>query len=196
MLKRDASFYLSCTFGVWFVCACTTPPPGERAPATLKRGAPLPPDLLAACPEAKDFYREGASHCTMMGCVSGFTLNVYPNRGWPHGAYRFDFAIDGRRVTCTGSLPFPSCDAADITCDGEGVSLTVSGCALPPSEHSFAGFIGFDGYPREVVIDASLDGKSVAHARFEPRYEAFQPNGPGCDMVCCGAGGDFTLALP
>lgn len=141
-------------------------------------------------------FTEGAPMCTLVGCMSGFMLNVFPNVGWPHGAYRFRFGIDGRVVTCTASLPFVSCDAIDLACDGEGVHMTRSGCARPANQHSFAGSISFDGYPQSITIDTTLNGRTLAHARFQPRYQASQPNGAGCMPVCCSAGGDFTIALP
>src|SRR5688500_14606835 len=75
--------------------------------------------------------------CTEIGCSDGLFVRVTPGAPWPHGAYRFVVEADGVTTTCTGALPLADCSTRAITCDREGVSITESGCALPPSEHAF-----------------------------------------------------------
>jgi hypothetical protein len=158
-------------------------------------GTTLPSDLLRACPGAAGLSTSKHGACTEIGCVGGFVLRVLPPSSWPQGAYRFVFGIDGHTVTCAGSLPLKSCGEASITCDGAGVHISESGCALPASAQSFSD-IRFDDYPGAVSVDVLLSDVSIAHADYQPPYQVGQPNGPGCPPICCSASADLTVTFP
>jgi hypothetical protein len=159
----------------------------------------LPPELLAACPDAKFKSTSGAKVCTLIACMDGLNISTFPESAWPHGKYKFVVNVDDQPVTCTGSLPLLSCAGRSISCDRTGVSIGESGCALPADNQSFYG-INFTGYPRAVHVDVFYNDVSVASAYYEPSYRYSQPNGPGCDPVCCFASAkltlDFSLAAP
>jgi hypothetical protein len=158
-------------------------------------GSTLPSDLLRACPSAANLSTSKHGACTEIGCVDGFLLRVMPRSNWPEGAYRFVFDSDGHTVRCAGSLPLEPCGEASITCDGAGVRISESGCALPASDQSFSD-ISFDGYPSAVKADLFLNDASIAHADYQPSYQVGQPNGPGCPPICCSASADLTVTFP
>jgi hypothetical protein len=122
-----------------------------------------------------------------MGCSDGFDITLYPNEGWPPGAYRFVITRDGTSTTtCDGTLPLKSCRESSVTCDGEGARVGASGCALPAAEQSFYN-IGFDGYPKVVDIDVLRDGVPLTRAHYDVTYTVNYPNGPECGLACCWA---------
>ena len=169
--------------------SCVDSAPNE--PPSPTRPADLPEDLLAACPDAK---RELSSTrpCTAVGCSNGFWLRTSAQQAWPPGSYRFAIELDGDVTTCLGSLPLPACQTRGIRCDSDAVSITESGCALPASSHAF-GDLHFIGFPRTVSVETFLDERLVARATYEPAYRSGQPNGPGCEPICCSASNDITL---
>ena len=158
-------------------------------------GTTLPSDLLRACPGAARLSTSGARDCNDIGCVNSFWLRVLPRSSWPEGAYRFVFDVDGHTLTCAGSLPLKPCGEASLTCDGAGVSIGESGCALPASAQSFSD-MRFGNYPIALSVDVFLSDASIAHAAYQPSYQVGQPNGAGCTPVCCGASADLTVTVP
>ena len=129
--------------------------------------------------------------CTEMGCSDGLILRVQPDRTWLPGNYEFTFKLDGREVLCTGALPLKSCEAGpSVQCDGEGVQIMESGCAMPPETHGF-GDITFGGAPAEVNIRVAHEGKVLVERSISPAYETSQPNGPNCEPTCRSASEDL-----
>lgn len=121
--------------------------------------------------------------CTEIGCVDGLTLRVAPDYRWPPGNYVFGLKIDGRAVTCQGKLPLNPCDMPSLTCDGEGVTITESGCALPPEAQGF-GDIQIESGPRQVAISITRDGQTLVEKTVTPAYRTGRPNGPRCAPEC------------
>lgn len=121
--------------------------------------------------------------CTEIGCVDGLTLTVVPEYRWQPGAYVFRLTLDGRTVTCKGSLPLKACGTPSLTCDGEGVMMTESGCALPPEAQGF-GDVHVENGPRQVAISITRDGQTLVDKTVTPTYRTSRPNGPRCAPEC------------
>lgn len=177
------------------LCACDSL--DSPSDASMQMGGrpepePLPADLVAACPETAGFDRTSKNECTAIGCSSGFSLDVSPSGAWAPGAYRFELAIDGREVVCEGALPLKPCAERSFSCDADGVRLGESGCALEPAAQGIAS-IALDGFPLALAIRVLKDGEELTSTELTPTYKAGQPNGPGCDPVCCSASGTLTV---
>jgi hypothetical protein len=185
------SFWRS-AFVLGVLCACdsTTTTVDGDGPSEPE---PLPADLIAACPEAERFERSASGPCTQIGCVNGYMLNVSPSSGWASGAYRFEITSDRTAVTCQGSLPLKACSEQSFSCDADGVRLGESGCALAAGQQGIS-TIMFEGYPLALSVRVLRDGEELANVELDPVYSAGQPNGPGCDPICCGATGELTVA--
>lgn len=125
--------------------------------------------------------------CTMIGCVSGLTVNFIGDY-WPHGNYEFRIRADGVSYNCKASLPIKSCESSGVSCDREGVIIGESGCALPPEAHSFYGLSMETTIPSEISIEIRHEsGKTL---QFDEKVKAFcsYPNGKECDPEpCCSA---------
>lgn len=185
------------TFVLALCCACdtTAPPAGDGSSGSGGHTdvEPLPPELVAACPDAEDFERSGKNECTQIGCLNGYSLNVSPASRWAPGTYRFELTLDGRAVVCQGSLPLQPCAERSFSCDADGARLGESGCALDATQQGIASIM-FDGYPLALSVRVLKDGAELTTVELTPAYKAGQPNGPGCEPVCCGASGE--LAVP
>ncbi|MBP7252817.1 MAG: hypothetical protein KBA75_04960 [Alphaproteobacteria bacterium] len=121
--------------------------------------------------------------CTEMGCVDGLMLSVAPDYRWHSGAYVFRLKLDGRAVICQGSLPLKACDMPSLTCDGVGVMITESGCALQPEAHGF-GDIQISSGPQQVAVSITRDGQTMVDKTVTPTYRTARPNGPQCEPEC------------
>ncbi|HET8934376.1 MAG TPA: hypothetical protein VFN67_13090 [Polyangiales bacterium] len=179
------------------LCACDTLAT-ESKDASAPRGGraepePLSADLIAACPESEGFDRTSKHICTEIGCSSGYNLNVSPASGWAMGAYTFELTVDGRKVTCQGSLPLKTCGEPSFSCDADGVRLGESGCALPADQQGIAD-IKFEGYPLALTVRVLKDGTELSNSKLDPKYAAGQPNGPGCEPICCSATGALDIS--
>ncbi len=119
---------------------------------------------------------------------------LHTNAAWPAGEYRYTVELDGRNVTCTGSLPLQPCARPSITCDGEGVSITESGCALEPDQQAFGG-ISIDELPKNVHLRIEHDGLALVDQDLTADYTVSQPNGPDCGPVCCSASDALVLSF-
>ncbi len=98
-------------------------------------------------------------------------------------------------VTCSGSLPLPDCSTRALSCDREGVvTITESGCALPPNEHAL-GDLHLSGAPASVTVEIFRDESTIARETFTPTYQTVQPNGPGCEPTCTQAQVDLALGF-
>ncbi|MET0386919.1 MAG: hypothetical protein ABW321_13215 [Polyangiales bacterium] len=156
--------------------------------------SPIPEEVLLACPGARRIQEEDATstECTEIGCISGLYLTTQPSGPWPHGSYRFEIDADGELTTCTGSLPLRPCGERSLTCDSERILIAASGCALPASAHGFSD-IHFSGHPKQLHVKVLRDEAVVAELQSAPMYALSQPNGKGCDPVCCQASAILTL---
>ncbi len=121
--------------------------------------------------------------CTQIGCMDGLTISVPLDYEWKPGAYTFDFLLDGRAVTCTGTLPLKSCETHSISCSAEGVMIMESGCAMPAQTHGF-GDIMLGSGPRQVVLTIRHNRTQIARGNWTPKYTTLSPNGPACGPVC------------
>lgn len=130
--------------------------------------------------------------CPMMACLDGLVLRVPPEHRWEPGRYDFFFKIDGRTVTCEGALPFKGCDDSNqsLRCDGEGVMITQSGCALPQEAHAY-GDIMFPEAPGKVDVRILHNGEILINRTFSSTYETSLPNGTGCLPVCRSANAEL-----
>ncbi len=121
--------------------------------------------------------------CTKMGCVDGLMLTVTPEYRWQPGDYVFRLTLDGSTVTCRGRLPLNACDMPSLACDGEGVMITESGCALPPEAQGF-GDIQISSGPQQVAVSITRDGQTLVNKTVTPIYRTARPNGPQCEPEC------------
>jgi hypothetical protein len=138
------------------------------------------------------FERSGSGACTEIGCLSGYSLTVSPSSGWAAGDYRFELTVDGRAVICEGSLPLKDCGTRSFSCDADVVRLGESGCALPSGQQGIA-TVTFSGFPLAIALKVLKDGSELMSTELAPSYKAGQPNGPGCDPICCGASAELTI---
>lgn len=135
---------------------------------------------LAALPA----YAETPVACTEIGCVNGLSLTVPTDYSWQPGAYVFSLKLDGRTVTCKGKLPLNACDMPSVNCDGEGVVITESGCALPSPEAQGFGDIQIESGPQQVAVSVTRDGQTLVEKILMPSYRTARPNGPQCGPEC------------
>lgn len=131
----------------------------------------------AACTSA-----ESSGDCTSIGCSDGLTV-TFREAKWLEGDYVVKVRADQRTVTCTGALPLPPCGTPALSCDGLGVAISESGCALPPEQQAFDE-IRIDASPAEVEVSLDFAGKTVVIDTATPAYRSLRPNGPECEPVC------------
>ena len=177
------------------LCACDTLSAAGDASAPgggHAKPEPLPPDLVAACPESTSFDRSSKHVCTEIGCLNGYNVIVSPASGLAEGTYAFELTLDGRKISCEGSIPLKPCGERSFSCDADGVRLGESGCALPPNQQGIAN-LAFDGFPLALTIRVRKDGSELTSKELKPKYTAGQPNGPGCDPICCSAAGELDI---
>ena len=122
--------------------------------------------------------------CTMIGCMSGFELRL--NGPWAPGKYTFDIVADGKKTNCQASLPFADCDGT-VQCDGDGVSIGESGCALPPDVHGFHNIMMTE-IPAHVALTVTGENGQQFHYETDVNKTCGFPNGKDCDLQpCCSA---------
>ena len=63
--------------------------------------------------------------CTEMGCSQGLTISIPATYDWKVGDYRFDIAVDGKKVSCRGTLPLKACDTASISCETSSIEVGI-----------------------------------------------------------------------
>jgi len=175
-----------------FLCACESLASPVSDASVHTEPDPLPADLVAACPDAEQFQRASRNACTDIGCRNGYNLDVSPSSGWTAGTYSFELDLDGRAITCQGSIPLKACGERSFSCDADDVRLGESGCALPANAQGISN-IAFEGFPLALSVRILRDGSEIANSQLTPTYRAGQPNGPGCEPICCSA--SETLAL-
>lgn len=149
---------------------------------------------LAGCSDDRDTVApppsgRGGDPCTAIGCEDG--LNIQFSVSQP-GIYLFNIVADDLQVSCSATLPLPSCDSPGSTCGDPRVQLGASGCALEPSAHSLEGLSLLGMQPAQVTVIAIRDGEQLAAETFTPAYQMLAPNGEECGPICMNA----TVALP
>jgi len=120
--------------------------------------------------------------CTEIGCGVAFSVQFQKSGTWLSGHYRVHVRLDGRTVECAADVPL-SCDAAPA-CDDPGVSLQLSGCALPAASHAITGVDILTDTPAEVSVEVLDESGSLASGTWHPSYLTSQPNGPECSPEC------------
>jgi hypothetical protein len=128
-------------------------------------------------------YASTPRACTQMGCDSGLFIEIPASHRWKKGAYRFEFLMDGKKLTCSGRLPLRPCDEPSVECDDDGVHIAASGCALPPSQHGF-GDILVDSLPKSMELKVFHNKREIGAAKGTPAYESLFPNGKDCGPEC------------
>lgn len=139
--------------------------------------------LLSAC------ARPGAAQelaCTQMWCQEGMTLTLN-GTDWPTGAYKFAITADGKETVCVSHLPFTGCEG-NTTCQGEGVTIGESGCAMGPETHSFhAIMMAIPPQNFSMTIEHE-SGKTFTYGPETVAAQCSHPNGAQCDpRPCCSA---------
>jgi len=156
-------------------------------PAVVLLGCAAPP----APPKAEP---TPARACGELGCTSGLDLELVRSSPWPHGSYRVTLRIDGKSVSCEGSLPLRPCDQGpSFHCDDPSISLSESGCALPPEQHAIGGLRSTATETSDVSLVIEHQGALQATAKLTPTFQTLQPNGAGCEPVCQSASMRLTL---
>jgi hypothetical protein len=123
--------------------------------------------------------------CTQMWCQEGLTLD-FKGADWPAGRYDFAITLDDAHISCAGELPLKSCDAPNVTCDSEDVTIGESGCALPDG-HSFYAILSPTTPERVAVTVTHESGKTFTYDSDVAPVCSY-PNGEGCDPhPCCSA---------
>ena len=166
--------------------------------------------------------REPGKECTLIGWTEGLAIEVNGESGesFPDGIYRFDIVADGVASTSEiVSADPPSCvgpgDESGTYCElfllpGDGRELTVrvsrnrSSIGGAPSIVKFSLHLYYrmeecladwDGGPATVDVVVSQDAEQLGSDHFEPVYDVFEPNGPGCG-VATSAADTMVLAVP
>ncbi|EYF05104.1 hypothetical protein [Chondromyces apiculatus] len=144
---------------------------------------PTPNDPSAPPPVAPD----GARPCTQIGCGPAFSVAFQRPSPWKSGTYRVTVTADGKEATCTATFPL-ACDAPPPCPADAGFQLGLSGCALPPAQHSLSG-IDFSQGTRPAKVDVKVfeADAPIGAASYTPAYTSATPNGPGCEPACTGA---------
>ncbi len=137
---------------------------------------------------------DDAQACTNIGCINGFHVALQSD-AWPAGAYRVRVTADDKTVTCEGNLPLKACDQGNsLKCDGAGVLIGESGCALPAEQHSLSD-LHLEGTPKQVRVSVEYNGIAIAQADFTPDYQVTRPNGPNCEPECTQASATLRVGL-
>ncbi len=139
--------------------------------------------LCPAVPAAAEDALADRIACPAIACVDGLTLDVPPERAWPAGDYVFKLSLDGKAMTCRGSLPFKVCDEPGLVCDGEGAMITQSGCAMPPETHGF-GSISIPSGPAQVAVNITHNGSVMLEKNYTPAYREASFGPAACNIRC------------
>jgi hypothetical protein len=132
---------------------------------------------------------DGATACTLIGCVDQFTATVTVDATTvPAGKHTLTVTIDGAVSSCSFNLPelaSPVNDPCSV-----GFSLNVPG---QPTDGKFTETIGVLGTPSSIEVHQTLDGTVVLDQTISPTYQTNQPNGPGCGPICRQATAAWTI---
>ena len=103
----------------------------------------------------------GGLSCTMIGCVSGLSLDITDSYGSPAVGTRGTVTVDGEEFAfdCAGT-------DSELLCDGSVVLLPIEEGEVATYDIS------------------SPSGDEFASGELTLEFESFAPNGPGCDPVC------------
>lgn len=139
--------------------------------------------LCLAVPAVAEEAQVDRIACPAIACVDGLMLDVPPDRVWPAGDYVFKLSMDGKTMTCRGSLPFKGCDEPGLVCDGEGAIITQSGCAMPPETHGF-GTISIPSGPAQVAVSVTHNGSTMLDKNYTPAYREAGMGPAACNIRC------------
>jgi hypothetical protein len=120
--------------------------------------------------------------CTQIGCVDGLSVGL--EHEWTAGSYTFEITLDGITTYCQATLPFASCEVEPACPSNSDIMVSLSGCALPAENHSFAevSTTRFDFSQMKVKI--LLGSTTISEKTFTPEFRTTQPNGPQCEPTC------------
>jgi len=113
----------------------------------------------------------GGQMCTLVGCVGGLNVEL---AGLP--------AFTPYQI----ELAFPSGETQTVTCDPGAADESepfVKSCSAGGAFFSLEQDVK---PPQEITITVSINGDQITQV-FQPKYEAFQPNGSNCPPVCYNA---------
>ena len=173
---------------------------GTRRPRTYGRLRTLTPTLLAAvinfgC-NSQAIAPDGApnpdvKYCDLIGCTDAFRATVTSGAsGFPIGMHQIDVTADGATLSCTFTFPLPKLptggDASPQCSPGLMVLVQTAPGGITET-------ISVSGTPMQVRVRQLVDGAVVLDMAVTPVYGTEQPNGPGCDPICHGAGANWTL---
>jgi hypothetical protein len=146
---------------------------------------------LPACAPPAPAATPDAKNCTALGCMNGFSLD-FSATSWPAGKYTLDLTVDGARGACEVNLPLQENSSA--TCSLPGVTVGLSGSALPAAQQSLSGLQWSGTRPALVEVAVRLDGAPFGKPMsFRPAYKTSRPNGPDCEPTCTSASDRMTL---
>jgi hypothetical protein len=123
--------------------------------------------------------------CTQLGCKSGLDLELVRSTPWPQGTYRITLRVDDKSASCEGKLPLGSCESGpSFRCSDPSLTISESGCALPPDQHALSGLASTATAASKVSLVIEHQGSIQATAQLTPTFQSLQPNGAGCEPVC------------
>lgn len=123
-----------------------------------------------------------AKACTLMGCESGVRVDFTYRE---QGTYVIDVTVDGKKTTCTATLPIAK-GSVDDTCSDPDVLLMISGSMLSADQQSIGGLMLNTTTAKNISIHATRDGAVIGDKSFAPPYVTRPgPNGPGCEPDSC-----------
>jgi hypothetical protein len=171
--------------------------PSKPAPEVAQLAPSDPAARAAPEPPPQPALLDSPRVCTLIDCLDGFDIEVFPKQGWRAGSYRFVIEHDRKTTLCKGRLPLPPCSSRlpGITCNRRTVSMAASGCALSPSQQSFDEII-LRSHPATVDIDVFRDGVRLTRAHYDVEYAETHPNGEHCGPICRAATRPGYLTLP
>lgn len=142
--------------------------------------------LLLLCP-LQAYAQSSMLICTEMWCNEGLVVDLQAN-AWPAGEYTFKVQSDDAvAVTCKAALPLNPCEEQSVTCDGEGVLIGQSGCALSADQHYF-NEVRIVPPPKFYSLDITAPNGKTFHTDGAVEAECSYPNGEQCDIrQCCAA---------
>lgn len=129
--------------------------------------------------------------CTEMWCTESLMADLKADI-WPQGDYTFTVTTDEKTVICKAHLPFNGCEDNAVQCDGAGVSIGASGCAMPPETHSFSN-ITVTPPPAHILM--AIEAPQGRRFTYDSPVDIHcgYPNGAQCDKhECCSA----SLEIP
>ena len=143
-------------------------PRGEERRPNDEDAAVSPPPAFEGAPGAE------AEVCTLLGCESGFRVQLDKEGPWVPGVY--ELRVRGERVAACEVVM--GADDPDVQCD-EGLRLVLSGARSPSPLELHVDFVA-----DAVTLEAVHDGTLLAVEEYRPTWRTVRPNGPACAPAC------------